>query len=90
MILWIIIIISSAFIGLICAYLFKGRVGVVLAGLIPWSSILAWLLYQEYIVPYKGGGASMWPIALLFVGTVAAATGIFVYLWGKKILKSII
>jgi hypothetical protein len=30
------------------------------------------LLYNEYFVPYQGGGASMWPIALIFTATPAA------------------
>jgi hypothetical protein len=26
------------------------------------------VLFAEFILPYKGGGASMWPIALMFGG----------------------
>lgn len=63
----------------------KGRLGIVLSGAIPWLGLLAGLLYQEYFVPYQGGGASMWPIAQLFGGTVAAVTGIGMYLLGKKL-----
>jgi hypothetical protein len=37
--------------------------------------MLAWLLYNEYFVPDPGGGASMWPIAQLVAGSVAAAVG---------------
>lgn len=35
--------------------------------------MLAYLLVNEYVLPYRGGGASMWPIAQLFGGSIAAA-----------------
>jgi hypothetical protein len=41
----------------------------------PVARVLTWLLYNEYFVPYRGGGTSMWPIAQLVAGTVAAAVG---------------
>ncbi len=54
-------------------------------------AVLAWLLgslvvpcailIEEFLLPYKGGGASMWPIALVFgslYGAVASAVGILV------------
>jgi hypothetical protein len=79
MIIWLYITILSAFTGLICSVFLKGRIGVICSGVIPWLGLLAWLLYQEYFVPYKGGGASMWPVAQLFAGTIAAAIGIIAY-----------
>lgn len=79
MIIWLYITILSAFTGLICSVFLKGRIGVICSGVIPWLGLLAWLLYQEYFVPYKGGGASMWPVAQLFAGTIAAAIGIISY-----------
>lgn len=79
MIIWLYIIILSAAAGLICSVFLKRRIGVICSGVIPWLSLLAWLLYQEYFVPYKGGGASMWPIAQLFAGTIAAAIGVTAY-----------
>lgn len=82
---WLTILIPSAIVGLLCAFFLKRRLGIVLAGAIPWFGLLAGLLYQEYFVPYQGGGASMWPIALLFGGTVAAVTGIVTYLLGKEL-----
>lgn len=84
MILWVIIIVLSASTGLLCAFLFRGRAGVFLAGAIPWFSVLSWLLYEEYFVPYQGGGASMWPIAQLFVGTVAVISGVLAHLFSKR------
>ena len=79
MIIWLYITILSAFTGLICSVFLKGRIGVISSGVIPWTGLLAWLLYQEYFVPYKGGGASMWPVAQLFAGTIAAAIGIIAF-----------
>jgi uncharacterized membrane protein YhhN len=37
--------------------------------------ILSSLLYSEYFVPYAGGGASMWPIALIVCAIPAVACG---------------
>jgi hypothetical protein len=44
-----------------------------MAGAVAWLLMLTWLLVNEYVLPYRGGGASMWPIAQLFGGTAAAA-----------------
>ncbi len=55
--------------------LVNGRKAILLGAALPWLGVLAWLLYNEYFVPYQGGGASMWPIALIFAGSIAAAVG---------------
>jgi len=83
-IVWSILLIPSALIGFICGYLIKNRFGIILAGAIPWFGLLGALLYYEYFVPYQGGGASMWPIAQLFGGTIAAVTGIAAYSLSRK------
>ena len=88
-IVWLSILIPSAIVGLICGYFIKHRRGVVLAGAIPWLGLLVYLLYNEYFVPYQGGGASMWPIAQLFAGTIAAVTGIGAYSLARIILQKI-
>jgi len=62
-------------VGIVSAFLVKGGKAIVLGGAIPWLGVLAWLLYNEYFVPYSGGGASMWPIALIVAGTAAAVAG---------------
>lgn len=85
MIIWLYIIILSAITGFICSVFLKGKIGAICSGAIPWLGLLTSLLYQEYFVPYKGGGASMWPIAQLFAGTIAAAIGITVYKFTKHI-----
>lgn len=84
---WLLVLIPSAITGLVCAYFIKGRLGIILAGAIPWLGLLAAILYQEYFTPYQGGGASMWPIAQLFGGTVAAFTGIAVNDLGRKLFN---
>lgn len=76
---WLIILIPSAITGIICSLLIKHRIGIIFAGGIPWTGLLCYLLYNEYFVPYQGGGASMWPIAQMFAGTIAAATGVITY-----------
>jgi len=48
---------------------------------------LASLLYQEYFAPHQGGGASMWPIAQLFGGTLAASLGVAAYFFTIKVFN---
>ncbi|WP_161811228.1 hypothetical protein [Steroidobacter agaridevorans] len=45
----------------------------------PLSSIsfAALILLDEFVLPYRGGGASMWPIALLFGVPTAVAGSLF-------------
>ena len=73
---WLSIILLSAITGFLCSRLLSGSIAWVASALLPWLGLLACLLYQEYFVPYQGGGASMWPIAQLFAGTVAAGVGL--------------
>lgn len=75
---WLSILIPSAFVGAMCAWKLNGKTALICSGAIPWVGLLSWLLFNEYFMPYRGGGASMWPIALLFAGTAAAATGLLV------------
>jgi hypothetical protein len=35
----------------------------------------AFVLFAEFVLPYSGGGASMWPIALFFGALWSAAAG---------------
>jgi hypothetical protein len=35
----------------------------------------AYVLYAEFVLPYAGGGASMWPIALVIGGIYSATAG---------------
>ena len=60
-------------------FMLKSPWAIYLAGALPWFGLLAALLYTEYFRPYQGGGASMWPIAQLFGGFVAAGTGVLAF-----------
>ena len=86
---WMTIIVLSALTGAACAWIVNRLVARLLAAAIPWFGMLAWLLYHEYFVPYSGGGASMWPVALLIAGTVAAAIGIFTCILVQRLVRSI-
>ena len=74
--MWSTLIALSALAGVVCGWTLAGRRAVAWGGAVPWLGVLAWLLYNEYFVPYPGGGASMWPIAQLVAGSVAAAVGL--------------
>lgn len=44
----------------------------------------AFVLIAEFVLPYQGGGASMWPIALIFgglYGAIAGAVGVGAASW---------
>jgi hypothetical protein len=85
---WLGLLLPSAIVGIICGYFIKKRrLGIMLAFFIPWFGLLTYLLYKEYFVPYQGGGASMWPIAQIFGGTIAAGTGVSFYLLSKILIK---
>jgi hypothetical protein len=71
--LWFAIVGGSVAVGLVSARLLKGwRSASWIAAAVAWLLMLAYLLVDTYVLPYRGGGASMWPIAQLFGGTVAA------------------
>lgn len=74
MLIWLAIVGGSAVVGLVTARLSRGhRHSAAIAGAVAWLALLVVLLVNEYVMPYSGGGASMWPIAQLFGGTIAAA-----------------
>lgn len=77
MLTWPALIGGSVVIGIACGLLFARRwVALLLGAAVPWLVLLAIMLYHEYVVPYDGGGASMWPVAQLFAGTIVAALGL--------------
>ncbi len=77
--IWLVIVVLSALTGWVCARWLSGYSGLLASAAVPWCGLLAWLLLVEYVLPYRGGGASMWPIAQLFGGTVAAVVGVLSY-----------
>jgi hypothetical protein len=78
--MWLGLILYSAAVGYFLAKFTNSKWSLVFAGLIPWLSLLTLLLYYEYFVPYQGGGASMWQVAQLFGGTVAAVFGLAAFI----------
>lgn len=54
-----------AFLGGAMLQLFLRRLPVAIV--IPSAALSLWILFTELLQPYKGGGASMWPIALFFI-----------------------
>lgn len=77
MVVWIILLASSAAIGCLCARLIKEEnVSFLAAALLPVLAFLFCLLFDTYVLPYRGGGASMWPIALMVGSPPAAISGI--------------
>lgn len=85
MIAWIFLLTISAILGTFIGLKFSGKVGLALSVIVPWLTLLLWLLLSEYVLPYRGGGASMWPIAQLIAGTVAAITGLISFVLTQKI-----
>ena len=85
--IWLILIGASALVGVITALLLNKPWAIYVAGAVPWFSLLAALIYTEYFTPYKGGGASMWPIAQLFGGAVTAAIGVTAFTLTNYLLK---
>ncbi len=58
-----------------------------LAWLVGAAVVPAFVLLSEFVLPYQGGGASMWPIALLFGGIYGAASSFVGVLLGLLIAK---
>jgi hypothetical protein len=78
--IWLFIFVGSSVVGALSALFLAGRTAAWVAGGLPWLAFLLWVLYQEYVVSRsQDGGASMWPIAVLWAGSIAAAVGWGVY-----------
>jgi hypothetical protein len=66
----------STVFGIVCGlFITRKRLAFVITFCVPVLVILSSLLYSEYFVPYAGGGASMWPIALIVCAIPAVACG---------------
>lgn len=74
--IWLILIGGSTMAGYLAAMLIRKNWAIYVAGAVPWTALLGALIYTEYFTPHAGGGASMWLIAQLVGGTVAAAIGV--------------
>ena len=58
-------LVMLAFLGGVMLQFFLRRLPVAIV--IPSAALSLWILLTELLQPYKGGGASMWPIALFFI-----------------------
>ena len=77
MMVWMSIVVGSALVGAICARIDRRWLSLLAGTAIPWFGFLSVLLVEAYVLPYRGGGATMWPIAQLFGGTAAAVIGLW-------------
>jgi hypothetical protein len=68
----ILAIIFAFFIGF---YLSLRGIHPLLALLLASCVVPFFVLFAEFVLPYMGGGASMWPIALMFGGCYGFASG---------------
>ena len=54
---------------------------------VPVVCFVAFVLFDAYVLPYRGGGASMWPIAILFGAPVVLAGGLLGFFIGRRFWK---
>lgn len=76
--MYIVLVLFTAFLSPLLLHFFGAKK--IAAWMVSCSVVPAFVLIAEFVVGTSGGGASMWPIALLagtLVGAVAAALGIF-------------
>ena len=85
--IWLILIGGSTLAGYLAAIVIRKSWAIYIAGALPWFALLGALIYTEYFTSYEGGGASMWLIAQLFGGTIAAAAGVASYKLTRYIQK---
>lgn len=74
--MWLLLLGGALAFGIVSALLMRGNRALVIAGIGPPFVLLVALLYTEYFVPYQGGGASMWPIALVVAGVPAGTAAL--------------
>jgi hypothetical protein len=72
---YLVISIGSAMIGIAAGWRWRSPRAGTTAAAVSFVGVASWVLYVEYLVPYSGGGASMWPIAVIVYGTMSATIG---------------
>lgn len=82
---WIVLITISSVIGVLTERYIKTKLAFIFAAIIPFALFSAAVLYEVYFIPYQGGGASMWPVAIVFGGAAAAVTGLVAFTLTKVI-----
>ena len=87
MAIWLILIGGSALIGFFVALIVKTWWAVYLAAAIPWCGLLGALLFTVYFLAADDPDASMWLIAQLTGGTVAALVGVLSFKLSDYLLR---
>ena len=72
---WPILLLGSLLLGAGSAALSRSNFGLLWGAIVPVTAWFLALMYNEYFVPYTGGGASFWPLALIFGGIPASSAG---------------
>jgi len=54
---------------------------------VPVVCFVGFVLFDAYVLPYRGGGASMWPIAIIFGVPVVVAGGLLGVNVGRRFIK---
>jgi hypothetical protein len=67
--------------------LVRNRVRLLFAWLVSCLVVPGFVLVLEFVLPYSGGGASMWPIALVFGALYSAIAGGVGTLIASKVVK---
>ncbi len=84
---WLMLLLPSAVFGFTCGVLIQKKYGTLIAGFGPVFGLFTALIYTVYLRPNADGGDGLWIIALLFGGTIAAATSVFAFTKTQKILR---
>lgn len=84
---WLAILGGASLVGGLSGWYLRGGFSWAVALLLPPSLFLSWLLVEEYLMPYRGGGASMWPIAFVVGGTAAVLASCFSLLLLRRVRR---
>ena len=76
---WIIIAIVSIILGLICQRNIKSRFGILIALFLPILFVGGYVTLNAYNTDYSGGGASLWPLTIIFQGVFGGLCSIISY-----------
>lgn len=85
MITWLLILVPAAIIGSLCRCFIKNRIGIILSGLLPFTSLLFFLRYYNFFLFSQKTDGLIWQ---LFGSTIAAIVGIGFYLMNFRLLFS--